>query len=790
MPKINSIQNKKAFNIPDRLPIVPLMNMVVFPNVIMPLVVNDEVLLRLINDSISSTKIVGIFANKPDEEGGYKNNEIYSIGTAVLILRMFRGDKDNTARLLVQGLGRIELKKIEKEEPYLVGRIEQLKEKKTQSLKLTALLRSVTETFTEIINLSHNIPDELRIALNTIKTPSKVADFIASNLNLSIDKRQKILEETDIEERLILLSSYLNKELKLLKLTSKIQEDVDEELEKDQKDYYLREQLRAIKKELGETEDESQELEELQKKLTKKKLPEIALTAAKRELKRLNRMSSASSEYTVARTYLDWLLDLPWNEEVMDEIDIEKAGKILDEDHYGLKEIKERILEYMAVKKLTENSKGSILCLVGPPGTGKTSIGKSIARSMGRKFVRASLGGVRDEAEIRGHRRTYIGSMPGIIIKQIRQAGVRNPVMMLDEIDKLSSSNQGDPSAALLEVLDPEQNMNFVDHYLDVPFDLSKIMFIMTANYPEYIPEPLLDRMEVIEFPSYIIQEKIAIAKNYITKRQIKQNGLDDKDIKFTDKALEFIVQNYTREAGVRRLEQRIEKICRKVAVIKAKGGKTGISIDVDKAKLYLGNKFITPEMANRKSEIGICTGLAWSPAGGSILFIEATLMKGSDRVKITGQLGEVMRESAEIAISYMKSNSKKLGIDLKKFEKSDLHIHVPDGATPKDGPSAGLAMTTAIISLYSGIPVKKDVAMTGEISLHGKAMEIGGLREKIIAAHKAGIKTVLIPGDNLKDLEEIPKEVIDSLEIKPVKHISEVLEIALTKKIGGLKKV
>lgn len=790
MPIINNIQSKKAFNIPDRLPILPLMNMVVFPNVIMPLIVNDDALLRLVNDSISTTKIVGIFANKPDEEGGYKHNEIYSVGTAVMILRMFRGDKDNSARLLVQGLGRIELKKIEKEDPYLIGKIEQLKEKKTQSLKLTALLRSATETFTEIIDLSHNIPDELRIALNTIKTPSKVADFIASNLNLTIDKRQKILEETDIEERLILLSSFLNKELKLLKLTSKIQEDVDEELEKDQKDYYLREQLRAIKKELGETEDESQELEELQKKLSKKKLPELAMIAAKRELKRLNRMSSASSEYTVARTYLDWLLDLPWNDEVKDEIDIEKAKTILDEDHFGLKEIKERILEYMAVKKLTEDSKGSILCLVGPPGTGKTSIGKSIARAMGRKFVRASLGGVRDEAEIRGHRRTYIGSMPGIIIKQLRQVGVRNPVMMLDEIDKLSSSNQGDPSAALLEALDPEQNSNFTDHYLDVPFDLSKIMFIMTANYPENIPEPLLDRMEVIEFPSYIIQEKVAIAKNYLTKRQIKQNGLNSKDIKFTDKAIEFIVENYTREAGVRRLEQRIEKICRKVAVIKAKGGKTGVTIDIDKTKEYLGNKFITPEMANRKDEVGICTGLAWSPAGGSILFIEATLMKGSDRVKITGQLGEVMRESAEIAVSYMKSNAHALGINLKKFDKQDLHIHVPDGATPKDGPSAGLAITTAIISLYSGIPVRRDMAMTGEISLHGKAMEIGGLREKIIAAYKAGIKKVLIPSENIKDLEDIPKEVIDSLEIKPVKHISEVLHLALTKKIGGLKKV
>jgi ATP-dependent Lon protease len=790
MPKLNNSLNKKTYTVPEKLPILPLMNMVVFPNVIMPLIVNDESLIRLINDSISSTKIVGIFANKPDDESGFKNTEIFNVGTAVIILRMFRGDKDNSARILVQGLARIELKKIEKEDPYLIGRIEQLKEKKTQSLKLTALLRSVTETFTEIINLSQNIPDELRIALNTIKTPSKVADFIASNLNLTIDKRQKILEETDIEERLILLSSFLNKELKLLKLTSKIQEDVEEELEKDQKDYYLREQLRAIKKELGETEDESQELEELQKKLSKKKLPELAQTAAKREIKRLNRMSSASSEYTVARTYLDWLLDLPWNDEVKEDIDIEKARKILDEDHYGLKEIKERVLEYMAVRKLKDDTKGSILCLVGPPGTGKTSIGKSIARAMGRKFVRASLGGVRDEAEIRGHRRTYIGSMPGIIIKQLRQVGVRNPVMMLDEIDKLTSSNQGDPSSALLEALDPEQNTNFVDHYLDVPFDLSKIMFVMTANYPEYIPEPLLDRMEVIEFPSYIIQEKVAIAKNYITKRQMSQNGLDQKDIQFTDKAIEFIVQNYTREAGVRRLEQRIEKICRKVAVLKAGGKKTNVKIDIEKVKEYLGNKYLTPEMANRKSEIGICTGLAWSPAGGSILFIEATLMKGSDRVKITGQLGEVMRESAEIAISFMKANAKRLGIDLSKYEKSDLHIHVPDGATPKDGPSAGLAITTAIISLFTGIPVKKDVAMTGEISLHGKAMEIGGLREKIIAAQKAGIKTVLIPEDNMKDIEDIPEEVKSFLEIIPVRHIDKVLELALNKKIMGLKKI
>ncbi|MBN2790823.1 MAG: endopeptidase La [Candidatus Delongbacteria bacterium] len=772
------------FSITEELPIIPLMNMVVFPNVIMPLVVNDNNLIKLINDSLSSNKMVGIFANQPDDDGGYKNKEIYSIGTAVIILKMFRSDNDSSARLLVQGLSRIELKKVLQEEPYIIAKIRELPEKQSKGLKLTALLRTVTDTFIEIIDLSHNLPDELKIALSTIKSPSKISDFIASNLNMNIQKRQSILEEVNVENRLILLSTYLNKELKLLKLTSKIQEDVEEELEKDQRDYYLREQLRAIKRELGETDDEAQELEELQKKLISKKLPKIAMAAAKRELKRLNRMPTASSEYTVARTYLDWLIDLPWNDEVKNKIDIVKAKKILDQDHYGLNEIKERILEYMAVRQLTDDTKGSILCLTGPPGTGKTSIGKSIAKAMGRKFVRASLGGVRDEAEIRGHRRTYIGSMPGIIIKHLRQVGVKNPVMMLDEIDKLGASNQGDPASALLEALDPEQNNNFTDHYLDVPFDLSRVMFIMTANYPEYIPDPLLDRMEMIEFPSYIIQEKLAIAKNYIIKRQIKQNGLNSKDITFTNKAIEFIVQNYTREAGVRRLEQRIEKICRKVAMVKARGEKTAIKIGVEKVKEYLGNKYIIPEMANRKNEIGICTGLAWSPSGGSILFIEANLMKGSDRVKITGQLGEVMRESAEIAISYMKANADKLGIDLEKYEKYDLHIHVPDGATPKDGPSAGLAITTAIISLFTKIPIRKDFAMTGEISLHGKAMEIGGLREKIIAAEKAGIKNIIIPKDNSKDISDIPEEVIKNLVIHRVEHISEVLELCLTKKI------
>ena len=781
-------KKNNVFNIPEEIPIIPLVNMVIFPNVIVPLVINNENLISLINDALSKSKIVGIFSNKPDEEGDFEYDEIYSTGTAAIILKMFRGDDNSSARLLVQGLSRIELKKIISEEPYLIGKIKPIKEKKNKSLKLTALVRTVTDSFLEIIDTSSSLPEDLKIAATSIREPSKLADLIGANLNISVAKRQLLLEENDVQQRLILLSSFLNKELKLLKLSSKIQEDVNEELEKDQKDYYLREQLRAIKRELGETDDESQELEDLQKQIVEKNMPKEALEAAKHELKRLNRMPSASSEYTVARTYIDWLIDLPWNIYSNTDIDLMKATKILDEDHYGLKEVKERIIEYLAVRKLREDTKGSILCFAGPPGVGKTSIGKSIAKAMGRKFVRASLGGVRDESEIRGHRRTYIGSMPGVLIKHIKQAGTQNPVMMLDEIDKLGISNQGDPAAALLEALDPQQNDKFIDHYLDVPVDLSKVLFIMTANYLQNIPKPLLDRMEIIEFPSYLVGEKVEIARKYITPRQIEQNGLEKKDISYSKKAYEFIIQQYTREAGVRRLEQKIEKICRKVAMMKAMGKETGIKVGVEEVKKYLGNKYITPEMANRKNEVGICTGLAWSPSGGSVLFIEANLMKGNSRVKITGQLGSVMKESAEIAISYLKANNNKLGIDPKIFKETDVHIHFPDGSTPKDGPSAGLAITTTLVSLYTGIPIKKSVAMTGEISLHGKAMEIGGLREKTIAAQKAGIKTVLVPKDNQKDLIDIPEEIRNKLEIIPVEHIDEVLNLALTKKPKPLK--
>lgn len=781
-------KKENIFNIPEEIPIIPLVNMVIFPNVIVPLVINNENLISLINDALSKSKIVGIFSNKPDEEGDFEYDEIYSTGTAAIILKMFRGDDNSSARLLVQGLSRIELKKIISEEPYLIGKIKPIKEKKNKSLKLTALVRTVTDSFLEIIDTSSSLPEDLKVAATSIREPSKLADLIGANLNISVAKRQLLLEENDVQQRLILLSSFLNKELKLLKLSSKIQEDVNEELEKDQKDYYLREQLRAIKRELGETDDESQELEDLQKQIVEKNMPKEALEAAKHELKRLNRMPSASSEYTVARTYIDWLIDLPWNIYSNTDIDLMKATKILDEDHYGLKEVKERIIEYLAVRKLREDTKGSILCFAGPPGVGKTSIGKSIARAMGRKFVRASLGGVRDESEIRGHRRTYIGSMPGVLIKHIKQAGTQNPVMMLDEIDKLGISNQGDPAAALLEALDPQQNDKFIDHYLDVPVDLSKVLFIMTANYLQNIPKPLLDRMEIIEFPSYLVGEKVEIARKYITPRQIEQNGLEKKDISYSKKAYEFIIQQYTREAGVRRLEQKIEKICRKVAMMKAMGKETGIKVGIEEVKKYLGNKYITPEMANRKNEVGICTGLAWSPSGGSVLFIEANLMKGNSRVKITGQLGSVMKESAEIAISYLKANNKKLGIDPKIFKETDVHIHFPDGSTPKDGPSAGLAITTTLVSLYTGIPIKKSVAMTGEISLHGKAMEIGGLREKTIAAQKAGIKTVLVPKDNQKDLIDIPEEIRNKLEIIPVEHIDEVLNLALTKKPKPLK--
>lgn len=786
MARTRATKDDKKINIPEKLPIIPLANMVVFPNVIVPLIINNEGLIKLINDSLEKDKMVGIFTNKPDTDGDLDYDEIYSVGTAAVILKMFRGEDNQSVRLLIQGLSRVELLDIESEEPYVIGKVRSVSDKIKKGLKVDALIRTVTEKFAEVIELSGSLPDDLKLAVTSIKDPSKLADLIGANLNLSIIKRQEILEELDVEKRLMLLSSFLNKELKLLKLSSKIQEDVNEELEKDQRDYFLREQLRAIKRELGETDEEGHEIDELQQKIEESKMPKDAYEAATRELKRLSKMSSASSEYTVARTYLDWLVSIPWSKSSDTNFDLRKAQKILDEDHYGLKDVKERILEYLAVRKLKSDNKGSILCFAGPPGVGKTSMGKSVARAMGRKFVKASLGGVRDEAEIRGHRRTYIGSMPGMIIKQIRQSGVNNPVLLLDEIDKLGISHQGDPASALLEVLDPQQNNIFVDHYLDVPFDLSQVIFIMTANYLQNVPAPLLDRMEVIELPSYVIDEKINIAKNYLIPRQIDANGLEKKDIRFTKKSIEFIAQNYTRESGVRKLEQKIEKVCRKVALLKSKGEETGIKIDIEKVKDYLGNKYITPEMANRKNEIGITTGLAWSPVGGSVLFIEATSMEGSNKVKITGQLGDVMKESAEIALSYIKTNAKTLGIDLKKQEKTDLHIHVPDGATPKDGPSAGVALATTLVSLFTRTPVNKTVAMTGEISLSGKVMEIGGLREKVIAAVKAGIKKILIPKDNEKDLSDIPEETLNKVTILPVKSISEVLDAALVKKGGN----
>ncbi|MBN1971287.1 MAG: endopeptidase La [Candidatus Delongbacteria bacterium] len=773
-------EKQEKLVIPEQLPIIPLANMVVFPNIILPLVINNQNLIKLINDSISKDRIVGIFANKPNKDGSFNYNEIYSTGTAAVILKMFRNDDNDGARLLVQGLTRIELETVEKDSPYLLGKVSPVKEIRRKGLKLDALVRTITEQFNAVIELSTSIPDELSQAVENVKDPSKLCDLIASNLNISVVNRQDLLEEADLEKRLILLSSLLNKEMKLLKLSSKIQEDVNEELEKDQREYYLREQLRAIKRELGETDDESQELDELKEKIASLNLPEEVLEAANRELKRLNKMSSASSEYTVARTYLDWIVTIPWNKYDQTEINLIKAQEILDNDHYGLVEVKERIMEYLAVKKLRSDSKGSILCLAGPPGVGKTSMGKSIAKAMGRSFVKASLGGVRDEAEIRGHRRTYIGSMPGLLIKQIRQAGVCNPVILLDEIDKLGQSVQGDPASALLEVLDPQQNNIFVDHYLDVPFDLSKVVFIMTANYLQNIPAPLLDRMEILELPSYLLPEKINIAKQYLIPRQIIENGLTNQDIKFDKKSIEFIVQNYTREAGVRKLEQKIEKVCRKVAIKKARGDFEPVKINVEKVKELLGNKYITPELANRKNEIGVCTGLAWTPVGGSVLFIEVTRMQGKGGVKITGQLGKVMTESVEIAMSYIKSNAEEFKIEQKNFTDYDYHIHVPDGATPKDGPSAGVTMTTALISLFTQRPIRRDIAMTGEISLRGKVMEIGGLREKIIAAQKAGIKTVFIPQDNEKDLSDIPEEVLSRLTIIPVDHISKILDQAI----------
>lgn len=765
--------------IPDELPILPLRDTVVFPNIVTPLVVAREKSVKLIHDAISGSRLIGLVAQKAAEQEEPAKEDIHKFGTAAIILRMLKFP-DGSLRVLVQGISRIKILSVVSESPYMTAKIRAIKEEYKKSTELEALKRNIAIQFQKVVGQVPQLPDELQVVVVNTDHPGKLADLVASNLNITVEEKQNLLELVDIKKRLEKLTVLVNREVEVLEMGTKIQDKVQTELGKNQREYFLREQLRAIQKELGIGDDRSMEIEELRQKIKDAQMPEAAEKEASRELDRLAKMQPGAAEYTVSRTYLDWMIALPWAKSTEDNLDIEQAQAVLDKDHYDLQKVKERIIEYLAVRKLKKDTKGPILCFVGPPGVGKTSLGRSIARSMGRKFVRISLGGVHDEAEIRGHRRTYIGALPGRIIQGIKNAGSNNPIFMLDEVDKIGMDFRGDPSSALLEVLDPEQNFSFSDHYLDVSFDLSKVMFITTANVLDTIPSALRDRMEVLELPGYIDEEKLQIAFKYLVPRQISENGLKRKYINFTRSGMRKIIREYTREAGVRNLERQIATICRKVAKGVAAGSEEKKVITPDVVTEMLGPIKFYSEVAERTSEPGVATGLAWTPTGGDILFIEATQMAGAKGLTLTGQLGDVMKESAQAALSYIRSHASDLGIAPSFFNKKDIHVHVPAGAIPKDGPSAGVTIATALVSLIKGRPVRNDLAMTGEVTLRGKVLPVGGIKEKVLAARRAGIKKIILPTKNKDDLEEIPENAKKNMQFYPVDTLNQVLEIAI----------
>ena len=775
-------EGPKEMEIPDELPIIPIRETTLYPKMILPLMVSQEPLIKLIDAALLSNKLVGIVAIKSKEVGQVKPEDLFEIGCAAYVFKMIKVP-NSSIRLLIQGTARIRLTEFTQREPYIRAKVIPLQDTVEEKGDTPALMVGVKGIFQKVVELAPNLPAELAIVAMNLDEPGALADLVASSLNVPLADKQAILETLNVKDRLERANLLLTQELSVLELSSKIQTQVREGIDKSQREYFLREQLKAIQKELGERDERTVEIEELRQRLLQAKLPPEAMKEGERELDRLAKMPPAAAEYTVSRTYLDWLIELPWAVATADNLDIPQAQKVLDEDHYDLEKVKKRILEYLSVRKLKTNMKGPILCFVGPPGTGKTSVGKSIAKALGRKFIRMSLGGVRDEAEIRGHRRTYVGALPGRIIQGIRKAGSNNPVFMLDEIDKLGMDFRGDPSAALLEVLDPEQNYSFSDHYIDVPFDLSKAMFITTANILDPIPPALRDRMEVLDLPGYTEEEKLRIAKHYLVPRQIEAHGLTEKNLKFEEGALRRIALEYTREAGVRNLEREIANICRGVARRVAEGQETLTGIDAESVPAYLGPIKFFSEVAERTSEPGVATGLAWTPTGGDILFIEATRMKGRKGFSLTGQLGEVMKESAQAALSYVRSNSKALKIPENFFDNSDIHIHVPAGAIPKDGPSAGVTMFTALTSLLTGKPVRNDVAMTGEITLRGLVLPVGGIKEKVLAARRAGITTVILPKKNEKDLEEVPEQAKKDMQFHFVQRMDEVIQLALKRK-------
>ena len=771
--------------LPERVGVLPLRDTVTFPDMLIPLNVGQERSIELVNDVLRGDRSIAMVASANPEAEAPGPEDLYSVGVLGVVARMIRVP-DGTLRVLIQGGQRVRIENWLQTEPYLMAEVAEAPDVVDQTPELTALMRNVQQTFTDIVEQVPYLPEELQIMVANVDDPSVLAHLIAGALRLKTEEKQELLEEVDVGKRLRRLSEILARELEVVAIGSKIQSQVQSELDKGQREYFLRQQLKAIQEELGEADEMQAEITELREQLHATELPEAVRKQADRELSRLERLQPAMAEYGVVRGYLEWIAALPWDKSTEDNLDLKHARKVLDEDHYDIEQVKDRILEFLAVRKLKPDARGTILCFVGPPGVGKTSLGRSIARALGRKFERLSVGGVRDEAEIRGHRRTYIGAMPGTIIRAMRDAGANNPLLMIDEIDKMGADFRGDPSSAMLEVLDPEQNHSFRDHYLDLPFDLSAVTFVTTANTLDTIPGPLRDRMEVIQLAGYTEEEKLQIAKRYLVPRQIERNGLTKSKIAFTDPALRVIISDYTREAGVRQLEREIGSACRKVARQVAEGSaKRKLTVTEPRARELLGRQRFYSEVRRRTSRPGVATGLAWTPVGGDVLFIEATAMPGKGNLTITGQLGDVMKESARAALSYVRSNAAELLPDLDEdwFAHHDIHIHVPAGAIPKDGPSAGVAMTTALASLLSGRPVRSDVAMTGEITLTGQVLPIGGLKEKALAAQRSGIKVVIAPARNEQDIDDIPEHLRKDLEFKFVSEIGEVLEVALQRR-------
>jgi ATP-dependent Lon protease len=769
--------------LPDALPVLPLRDTVTFPETLTPLAVGQERSIQLIDDVLGANRMLAMVASRDPEIEAPGPADLYDVGVVGVVARMIKVP-DGSLRVLVQGMQRVRLGDYVAEHPYLVARISELPDVSEQTAELEALSRNVQGTFSEIIEQIPYLPEELQLAVANIDDPATLAHLIAGALRIETAEKQELLEEVDVARRLRHLSRILARELEVVQLGTQIQSQVQSEVDKGQREFFLRQQMKAIQDELGEGDEQQAEADELRERIEAAELPEHARKAADRELSRLEKLPPAAAEHGVIRTYLEWMVELPWAKETKDNLDIPHARKVLNADHYDLEEVKDRILEYLAVRKLNPDSPGPILCFVGPPGVGKTSLGRSIAKALGREFERISVGGVRDEAEIRGHRRTYIGAMPGTIIRALRDAGSRNPVFMIDEIDKMGADFRGDPASAMLEVLDPAQNDSFRDHYLDLEFDLSDVAFIATANVLDTIPGPLLDRMETIELAGYTLEEKRQIARRYLIARQIEANGLRTSQIEFSDAALTAIIEEYTREAGVRNLERQIGTICRKVARRVAEGkAKKKVSVSARKARELLGRRRVFVEQKRRTKDPGVATGLAWTPAGGDVLFVEATSMPGSGKLTITGQLGEVMRESAQAALSYVRGHATEIdsGLGDGWFAEHDLHVHVPAGAVPKDGPSAGVAMTVALASRVGGRPVRNDVAMTGEVTLTGQVLPIGGVKEKSLAAQRAGIKRVIVPERNRGDVAEIPERELGGLEFVFVGEVSEALDVALS---------